>query len=178
MGVGLAQSGANTAENALALRAGGGTRDAVALNMGEVFEFERRLAVFVSSLALAVACGGSATENGGNASAGASNGGSGGESACEQAKESYLAQAVTATSSADATACTSDDDCATLSVSECGDYCTVWVVNTASKASVTSKLETWAAANCSTCRFEMPPCVSNDLSPVCVSGTCRQYHPL
>jgi hypothetical protein len=97
---------------------------------------------------------------------------------CEQAKENYVVQAVNATSSAEASACTNNSDCTTLSVSECGDYCSAWIVNVTSKPAVTAQLQAWTAANCSSCSFDVPPCVPNDISPVCVSGQCMQYYPL
>jgi len=72
-------------------------------------------------------------------------------------------------------ACKVDQDCSLLyGNAYCGQTCSALPVNAAQATAINSKLESYAKANCSTCKPEYPPCAApfpaQCINSQCVSG--------
>ena len=98
--------------------------------------------------------------------------------ACKVGQEGYTTLLTNLLNQPGSESCQVDADCTLLQGNaNCGDVCTDTPISAGMASGVSTKLNAYAASNCSTCVASYPPCAAPP-PPVCVSGTCMAYHPV
>jgi hypothetical protein len=93
---------------------------------------------------------------------------------CAQAQKGYALLSAALLSGSASTSCSVYSDCGFVPTSDCGDACSIAIVNKAAGTAISSQLDAFAKANCESCKFPVLPCPSPpSLTAIqCIAGTC------